>query len=331
MAPPNLRDSAASFELNGGSGPILYMVGLDNFLEAYKSDTTFCIKTPEIVDPSNTNPNAPWVITRIAGVGASSFAIARAFLQGHEMLNQGLFVQGFNKDLVLNRLHACKEQLVICEQTANRVARRIVEVIQRIEAEGINRDNNGHALNPFPQVQDLVSDTTLFLVHAKRAITELTTVISAALNLEVQGANFQQLGERLSASVGAGAPLTKYVQDQEPTVKYLIDLRNLQEHPGEIRTIITDFCVLPTGQIASPKIHLSHQDPQALHEYIHAAARYLVKLTEAAFIHSIMLRLSGNIPFYIEEIESTAIKAECPIKYKLSIGLSVLPHMQEGG
>src|SRR5450759_4775172 len=68
MPAPNLRDSAGSVELHGGTGEILQMVGLANYLEAYKADTTFRVQTPQTVDPHNTNPNAPWVVTRIEGV-----------------------------------------------------------------------------------------------------------------------------------------------------------------------------------------------------------------------------------------------------------------------
>ena len=331
MPAPNFRDSAGSVELHGGTGAILHMVGLTNFLESYKSDATFRIQTPQTVDPKNTNPNAPWVVTRIDGVGASSFAVARVFLQGHEMLQQGIFVKELDKDAVLNQLHSCKEQLVICEQTAAKVVGRIEEIIARIQTAGIDRDNHGRALNPFPQVQDLVADTTVFLIHAKRAITEATLLVAAVLGIQVQGANFRVLGERLLTQLGADANLTKYVQEQEPTVKYLVDLRNLQEHPNTVRTIVADFHVLPDGSISPPALHLSDQEPQMLHENLRAAAGYLVKLTEAVFIQAVMGRLAGTFPFFLQEIEEHAIDAQCPIKYRLAIDLSALPFSREGG
>jgi hypothetical protein len=325
MPAPNLRDSAGSVELHGGTGAILHMIGLANFLESYKSDTTFRVQTPQSIDPQNTNPNAPWVVTRIDGIGASSFAVARVFLQGHEMLQQGIFVEEFDKSAVLNQLHACKEQLVICETTAAKVVKRVEEILTRIQTSGIGRDNHGRALNPFPQVQDLVADTTVFLIHAKRAVTEATALVAAVLGVPVQGANFRILGERLHAHLGAEANLTNYVQEQEPTVKYLVDLRNLQEHPNAVRTVVNDFQVLPDGSISPPVLHLSDQEPQALHESLRAAAGYLVKLTEAVFIQAIMERLTETFPFFIQEIEEHAINAQCPIKFKLCIDIARLP------
>lgn len=307
MPAPNLRDSAGSVELHGGTGEILQMIGLANFLEAYKTDATFRIQTPQTIDPHNTNPDAPWVVTRIDGLGASSFAVARGFLQGYDMLQQGVFRKGFDKDAVLNQLHACKEQLVICEQIAGRLAGRIDEVIHQIQGAGIGRDNHGRALNPFPTVQDLVADTTVFLIHAKRSISELTALVAVALGVQVQGANFRVLAERLVTHLGADANLVKYINEQEPTVKYLVDLRNYQEHPAAIRTVVNDFHVLANGSVSPPVLHLSNQDAQALHEHVRAAAGYLVRLTEAVFIHSIMSRIADAFPVYIEEIGSDAI------------------------
>ncbi len=73
------RNEAGSVKLEGGTGSLIRMIGLDGFMEAYKSDTTFRIQTPEDVDPQDTNPAAPWVVTRIDGIGASSLLLQGAF------------------------------------------------------------------------------------------------------------------------------------------------------------------------------------------------------------------------------------------------------------
>ena len=324
MSIPNFRNEAGSVQLHGGTGNILHMVGLANFIEAYKADTTFRIQTPETVDPDNTNPNAPWVVSRIDGIGASSLAVARVLLQGHEMLKSGVFANGFSNDAVLNQLHSCKEQLVVCEQIASRVIRRVEVVLVQIQSDGIDRDNRGRALNPFPQTPELVADTTAFLINTKRAVAEATALIAAAMDLSVQGPNFRILGERLTTSLGPDAELTKYVLAQEPTVKYLVDLRNLQEHPNTVHTVVRDFHVLPDGSICAPVLHFSDRPLEPLHETLRFCTTYLVHLTEAVFIHSVMSRLVSSFPFAIEEIPDAEVMSECPIKYRLSIAFSAL-------
>jgi hypothetical protein len=324
MQPKNLRECGGSLELQGGTGTVLHMIGLESFLEAYKSDTTFRIQTPEGIDPKNTNPNAPFVVTRIDGVGSSNLAVARILLQGNEILKQGVFVSQFDKVATLNQLYACKEQLVICEQIAERIGGKTEEIVELIQKQEIGRDKTGRAINPLPQVKDLFVDTAAFLIHSKRTLSEITALISITMGLEVQGSSFTELGRKLEASLGSTDSLTRYVREQEETVTYLVDLRNFQEHPKKRQTIIKDFHVLSDGTISPPLIYLSDEEPQILHEQLRAASGYLMRLTEAVFINVVLARLVNNFPFYIEEIEADAIKAECPIKYRLSIDFSRL-------
>lgn len=321
MGRPRLRDAAGTLNLVGGTGGILQMIGLPKFLEAYKVDTTFRIQTPQTVDPKNSNPNAPWVVKRIDGIGASSLAVARVFLQGERMLREGIFETRLDKEQILRQLHSCKEELVVCEQVAKRIKHKIDGVLNQIKSKGIGRENNGHALNPFPQVSDLGSNTTAFLIHAKRSIVEATALAGSVLGLDVHGSNFANLCDRLVRHIGEDEPLTQYVSEQEQTVKYIVDLRNFQEHPGKVSAVLDDFHVLPDGSVSAPILHLSNEDPQPLGERLTEVSVYLVHLTEAIFIHSIMRRLDGRWPVVLSELETSAIDPKCPIKYRLVINV----------
>ncbi len=196
------RNEAGSVKLEGGTGSLIRMIGLDGFMEAYKSDTTFRIQTPEDVDPQDTNPAAPWVVTRIDGIGASSPAVARVLLEGRDMLDAGVFSEGLDKVIVTQQLHACKEQLVICEQVSKRLSDAIRVILKQIESEGIGRDNRGRAFNPFPKVANLEPETTTFLIHMKRALAETTALVGKVLALDVSGSNFECLSKSLSKALG---------------------------------------------------------------------------------------------------------------------------------
>lgn len=64
------RHSAGSMELKEGTGPITAAFSCGSFLEIYKQDITFRIRTPEAIDPEELNPNAPWVASPVANVGS---------------------------------------------------------------------------------------------------------------------------------------------------------------------------------------------------------------------------------------------------------------------
>jgi hypothetical protein len=163
------RDSAGSLELRGGTGGITAMCSCAEFLEVYKEDVTFRIRTPGSIDPGRTNPNARFVAAMTDSVGSSSPAVARILLQGRDILDAA-------------------------------------------------------ALDSFPH---------------------------------------DSLAKTLELAVGAGAPITRFVQANAPVSRYLIELRNWQEHPGAKRTVVDNFALMPNDTISpdarSPRERLRSQ------------------------------------------------------------------------
>lgn len=152
------RHSAGSFKLKEGTGPITTMCPCGEFLELYKIDKTFQIKTPKAIDPEETNPNAPWVVSPVSDVGSSNPVVARVLLQGYEILKTAIFDREVNKEAITKQLHCCKETLLACQNIAKRVGGHIDSAIHDINERGVSTDNHGRALNSFPQVPDLDTD-----------------------------------------------------------------------------------------------------------------------------------------------------------------------------
>lgn len=108
-------------------------------------------------------------------------------------------------------------------------------------------------------------------------------------------------------------------------VSHLIALRNWQEHPGEKRTIIENFVLLPDDTIAPPAWYVSDETkPSPLGPDMRAAARFLVEIAEAMLIHLVMHTIDKCFPFVIQEFEPERVDPKKPIKYRLSADLSKL-------
>lgn len=321
------RHAAGSVELKEGTGPITAMCACSSFVEIYKQDKTFHIQPPEVIDPDETNPNAPWVTSPVSDVGSSNPIVARVLLQGQEILKTASFDDYVDKEAVNTRLHGCKESLLVCEKIALRIAANIDSIIAKVTESGISRDHQGRGLNPFPQVADLDSDCGTFLVQANRAIRLICELPQNFFSLERVDSNFDFLSKRLSAVVGEESPLTIFVKKNADGVRYLIDLRNFHEHPKQIRTIIENFRVLPDGQIQSPMWYLSGDklsEPHPIREEMAAAVDFLRDMAEAMLIHLVMQRVSCKLPFVIEVIQDDKLDPILPIKYRLSLDISRL-------
>ncbi len=192
-------------------------------------------------------------------------------------------------------------------------------IVKNIETCGIQRDTQGRALNPFPQVPDLDSEATNFLIHTKRSIQAICSLPSLFLSIPSKDNNFDALGRTLTAVVGPDLPITKFVLTNASGVRYLIELRNYQEHPGAKRTVIENFTVMPDGAISVPRWYILGQTPQPLREEMQSTTEFLMQIAEATLIHLVMHTVDRRYPFIIQEIDDAQVNSKMPIKYRLSI------------
>lgn len=298
------------------------MCSCDEFLEVYKEDMTFRVKSPESVDPGRTNPNAPFVAAVADKIGSSSPVVARVLLQGQDIMQMATFDRAIDKAAVTRILHGTKESLVACQKVTERVASHVDRIIEDIRSHGVARDSRGRALNPFPQVPDLETEATTFLIHAKRAVQTICRLPSLFLRVEPKDTNFDALLKSLSEVGDVPAPVTDFIRDKADGVRYLIELRNFQEHPDAKRTIVDNFKVMPDGSISVPMWHVSTDTPQPIRDDMSAALEFLIQVSEAMLIHLVMGAITKSFPFIIEQIEDAQVDPKIPIKYRLSVDIS---------
>lgn len=211
----------------------------------------------------------------------------------------------------------------MCEQTAALLRGRISEVAALVGHRS-PRDNRGRAINPVPQVPGLLADTTAFLSHGKRVVAESVRLLGLLNGWDVRGADFRSLGHRLAELVGQNDELTLYVKREEPTIRWLVDLRNGLEHPGERGTVVRDFHVLASGDVSAPVLHLRGAPAHDLGEVVAQVASYLVRVVEALFIQGLMRRRPAFPPTRLVGLDDEHLDPTCPIKYRLEIDAAAL-------
>lgn len=317
------RDSAGSFELKEGTGPITALCPCGDFLEIYKVDKTFKIVTPETIDPDRTNPNALWTNSPVSDVGSSNPIVARVLLQSHEMLKAVIFTSKVDKEAVTVHLHSCKEVLLASELVAKRVVSQIDEINDKIINTGLAKDERGRGLNPFPQVQNFDTDCGTFLIQVNRAIKIICELPQFFLSLDRLDSNFEHLAKRLEANIGKDSPLTQFVKVNSANIGYLIDLRNFHEHPKKARkTVIDNFRLMPDSTIRTPHWHLSDSEPRSIKSEMLAYIEFLTEVAESMLIHLVMQCMTKSFPYILVAIPEDKIDVTKPIRYELSLDVS---------
>lgn len=318
------RHSAGSFELIEGTGPITDMQSCGEFLEIYKVDKTFRLRSPESIDPEETNPNAPFIASPVDDVGSGSPIVARVLLQSRDILKAAVFDSEVDKEAVILLLHQCKEALVACDKIATKIAQQVEKTVEVIKSQGIETDNHGRGFNPFPHIRDLDLDCGAFLIQANRAIKCVCEIPGMFFSLSRTDSNFDYLAKRLESEASKPEPLTQFVRDNSENVRYLIKLRNYHEHPRERKTIISNFTLAPDSKIQLPMWNLSGEPPWPIHEEMNSAITILTEIAEVILIHVVMASVSKKLPFIIEKIEDSKIDPSNPKRYRLSIDVNQL-------
>jgi hypothetical protein len=312
--PMPYRDGAGSFEFKEGTGAITAMCPMGEFMELYKVDATAQMRTPESIDPERTNPYAPWSSTVHMRAGSGNPIVARLVVQTHQLLNSVSLPDKLSKDELLLHMHSIKETLLPCEVIGKRISKAVAEIIEQIEANKIPRDNNGRGYNPFPHVPDLVVDANNFLIHANKIIRLISQLPRMFVDMK-EDSNFDHLFATLGSVLPTNSQLTKWVEEQAPIARRIVELRNFAEHPKASRkTEIGDFKIMPNGQIAVPRWGFNEDDFRQIDIEMTAIVQYLLRISEEMLLGCLEHFRERKFPMILTRLAEP--KSECPVLYR---------------
>ena len=209
-----------------------------------------------------------------------------------------------------------------CHKASEHVSRHVEA------AEARWKELNGHpgrVIPSLPQVPDLEATATQFLVNAKRAIASICGLAPLFLQLERTDNNLDHLGDRIAALLGDKAALTLFIRDHADIARYIIDLRNAQEHPKAGRaTHIQNVRIQPDGSPAAPVWFVTGTTPRPIHLEMAAAIDRIIEMAELMLIFLVDQRLDARWPFAIEEVPETERNRSQPIRFRLTVDITQL-------
>jgi hypothetical protein len=310
------RYRAGHGDLEGGTGGITRMCSAVDFLEVYKIDKTFRIYTPEALDPEETDPNMHWMSKPVANVGSANRIVARVFIQASEAITNTPIADSINKDNILRCMHRCKEHLLICEDKQIVVCKETEQIYQTC-LKGELKKEGYHFVN-FPQIDRLEEYCGVFLNNAKLTIQTLAELINMFYKTTFDGPRFDKVIKWSRTALKHNNEFVQFLNSIQPGLKYIVDLRNAQEHPKEDRKLfIENFTLKPGNEISLPLWHVTGEDPHAIHSDVTAIVDFLVNAVESTFLYCLMDNLDSSFPFIVRSIDDSALDPQCPIKYRV--------------
>lgn len=311
------RDGAMSLALTEGTGPILTMCPAGDLLEIYKVDRCFEILSPDSVDPKQTDPNAPWIVRHVSAYGAGNEIVARTVLQANSFLEKASFKDIVNKAQIMHSARGCRSSLLECK----RISDQINSEIDRIVKECQFLELQGNVITSFPVYEGLREVAGAFLLNAKQTLQGAVGIINAFFSQTFSGPHFHKIRDWLNkAFLNTG--IANLVVDCQPRTKWIVDLRNYFEHPGEQTTEIRNFYWEPeTRTTHLPTWNITGDPPGAIAKDSKAIVDFLLDFVEGLIVLCAMTQVD-HFPYILTRNEP--LKPEMPIRYTLQIDPSIL-------
>jgi hypothetical protein len=318
--PSHPRNRGSIFKLPE-PGEITAMVPSRDALIVYQPQRVYRVRTPDVIDPDGTNPGVPSVVEIACTYGSSHPAVARVFLQAHEMLKVANCDATLDQAKVQDALFALSEDLVVCAQAADAVGSQVDRIVAQVAAAGLNVQNAGRLINPLPQVNGLDDHVTSFLIRAKRAIRATCTLVATFMEVPDTDSNFDHLKKRLDAAGHGASEMARLVTARAAGVRYFIERRNGQEHPSSpTRTVVENVRLMPDLTIRMPIWRLdgaSPSQPDDAAAQMRGGIEILIDVAEMLIIYGVMHRRHPKLQLALVETPSASRDPSCPIRYRL--------------
>ncbi|MCK4347758.1 MAG: hypothetical protein KAW47_03995 [Thermoplasmatales archaeon] len=314
----NRRGGAGKVELKGGSGGIIKMCPVKDFLEVYKIDKTFKIYTPETLDPKQEDPNMSSIVTSVDGIGSGNYIVARLFIQTSEALEKNILKDSISAKDILSLSYDCKEFLLSCKSAYNEYSKK-QEVC-------FNEFNNGNVIREgsfypsFPTIDNLDHIAVTFLINAKKFIETEAKIFNVFFGTQFYGPRFDKIIQWTEKEIPQDIAFIEFLSKSNDYLKYITELRNKQEHPQKkLKLHVNNFRLLPNSKIGVPTWNITDTHEADIKSDMENIVYFLLNFHENLLFRSIMIHMDTRFPYELVEINKKERDVNCPIKYKFAI------------
>lgn len=310
------RYNALSVNLGGDGGEIKLLCPVNKCLEVYSTKSIYQVYPPESLDPKETNPNMPAMAKNISKIGTSNWIVARIMVQNYQIIDSHGFLSQERKMLFATHLRDIMNAMLSCSNVCNAISERVSEVEKQVISNGIQ--SKGNVFTEFPTIDGLEEKITLFLTKSKQAIQRIIDIFNIFYNSGITAPRIDELGKWSNKNF-----ITTVVIDTlkhfEPIAKYIVDLRNRQEHPKENYTLeFSDFTILPNGEISAPLWGME-EAKHSIHKEMNVLVKEFVVFMEGLLINIVLSKEKKGPLFELRvfQIPDDQMDLDCPIKYRV--------------
>lgn len=329
---PFNRDSAFSANVKDPDNPeeidpIVEMITLGDDLLMVKTRGIYRAITADTIDPERKYLDTRHTYEKIYSVGASNSFVARMLLQFKPIINLS-FQKAERKQLLLNHVWKSNKILLDCESTYYQIHSQVMALMEKCD-QTIEANKSRQVIPALPKVNDLEKYVNMFFNSGKQFLIAAYETLHIFYGMPFADRNKAHFGDHrewIKEKFGPTIPIYLVLEQDEPWVRIIAELRNAFEHPGNGQKVeIRNFSLEPNNKFSAPtwRYDLSKKGLGIQADYTDLIHDFNVHLSnlltffEELLVLCIQAELQDTM-FEIFKKRNEDIRLECPIVYEIN-------------
>jgi hypothetical protein len=251
-----LRNAAISARIgcDGDESAISEIIAIGDSLYFVKEFGIYAMQLADQIDPERTNAAIPNVQQRILAIGSNDPIVARTLLTAHTLFDQKFLGPSFDQENGLKlALELLKDFVALIKMQAD---------LDAAEARAItsweNQEQDRGAFH-LPSIGNAKQLCDAFAQKAGHVVNTLKSIARLFYREELKSKWIDSMTAIAADRYGDSSPFAQWMKNARPFLLYVLDLRNMIEHPAPGKYIkVNDFRLLATREIDRPSVEIVH-------------------------------------------------------------------------
>lgn len=307
--------------------PIVEMMTLADDLLIFKTSGIYRAITADFIDPERKHPDTRHSYEKIYSVGTSNSFVARMILQFKPIIDLAIPTIE-RKQLLLHHVWKSNQILLDCESSYYQIYRQVMDLMHKCDRI-IETNKSNRVIPAILKVSDLEKYVNMFFSSGKQfliAAYEMLHIFYGMPFVDHNKAHFNDHRGWIEGELGVTSPIYLMLEQDEPWVRRISELRNALEHPRNGQKVeVKNFTLKPGNRFSAPawRYDLSRKGLGIQSEYTDLIHDFNVHISNMLtfFEELLVLCVQGELQgtmFAVFRKRKEDIRVDCPVVYEVN-------------
>ena len=272
-----------------------------------------------------------FVVTKTSDHGTKNPIVARLSVQSRQLMDAFSLTKEKKKGIWSILHDKVQNQILACYDTWNEIAVREVQIVKKVEEEGIETQSHGRVAT-IDTIERLEQSAHAFLYSAKSALRDAKSMIceffveNRRKRRELEDGNYGKLKDWAEGRFGGSDPITALIaEDLNLWIDEVFSKRNAVDHPGGSSGIlrVSNFSAVQDPETKNwkgvlPTWARNQDQPSSITRDMLITIENTLCFSEDILVQC-LLKSGSMVPVVFYEISEEDRDPDCPIRLCVTI------------